>query len=113
MSPTRVFLGEFEQLVLLAVVRLEGAGYGVSLRRELERRTGRSVSIGALYATLDRLERKGYVSSRTGRPRASRGGRARRHYRVEDAGARALAHSRKMLEAMWEGVRVTGGGEGP
>lgn len=109
----RPFLGEFEQLVLLAVVRLQGEGYGMSLRREIERCTGRSVSIGALYATLDRLERKGFVSSSTGEPSAARGGRARRFFHIEVAGLRALDQSREMLEAMWDGVRLGSEGKGP
>lgn len=108
----RAFLGEFEQLVLLAVARLDGEGYGMSLRREIEERTGRSVSIGALYATLERLEDKALVSSRTGEPSPSRGGRARRFYRIEPAGARALHRSRDMLEAMWDGVSVGNESEG-
>lgn len=100
------FLGEFEHLVLLAVARLEGEGYGVTIRQEIERRTGRTPAIGAVYATLERLESKGYVSSRLGEPTAERGGRARRHYRLEPAGAEALARSRRVLERMWEGVEL-------
>ncbi|HEX7088621.1 MAG TPA: helix-turn-helix transcriptional regulator [Longimicrobiales bacterium] len=100
------FLGEFEHLVLLAVARLEGAGYGVTIRREIERRAGRAAAIGAVYATLERLEAKGYVSSRLGEPTAERGGRARRHFRLEPAGAAALARSRRVLDRMWEGVEL-------
>jgi len=80
----------------------------MSLRREIERCTGRSVSIGALYATLDRLERKGCVSSSLGEPSADRGGRARRFFRIEAAGERALDQSREMLDAMWDGVTLGG-----
>ncbi|MGH7720118.1 MAG: PadR family transcriptional regulator [Gemmatimonadaceae bacterium] len=100
------FLGEFEQLVLLAVVRLGGDGYGMSVRREIERRTGRAVSIGAVYATLDRLERKGYVSSRTGAATAERGGRAKRHFVVQQSGVRALRQSRRILAAMWKDLEL-------
>jgi len=97
-------LGELEQLVLLAVARLGGTAYGVEIRREIERRAGRALSIGAVYATLDRLERRGFASSREGEPTAVRGGRAKRYFRVEPAGAAALRGSRAALERMWEGL---------
>lgn len=102
------FLGEFEQVVLLAVARLEGEGYGVSIRREIERRTGREVTIGAVYATLSRLEDKELVSSREGETRPRRGGRARRHFRIEPAGVRALEETRGMMDRMWDGVELAG-----
>lgn len=97
-------LGEFEQLVLLAVAHLGERGYGVTVRREIEGRTGRPVSIGAVYATLDRLQEKGYVSSRTGEPTARRGGRAKRLFRLEAAGARALLATRRIMDRMWAGL---------
>lgn len=100
------FLGEFEQLVLLAIARLDGDGYGVTIRREIERRAGREVTIGAVYATLSRLEEKGFASSWEGEAEPRRGGRARRHYRIEPAGARALHASRRMLDRMWEDVEL-------
>ena len=105
-------LGEFEQLVLLAVARLGEESYGVTVRREIEETADRPVSIGAVYRTLDRLEEKGFVSSWTGEPTAVRGGRAKRHFRLEEAGARALEASREMLARMWEDVelRTEGGG---
>lgn len=98
------FLGEFEQVVLLAVAQLADQGYGVTIRREIEERARRDVSIGAVYATLSRLEEKGMVVSREGDPEARRGGRARRHYRLEPAGVDALCAARGMLDRMWEGV---------
>ena len=98
------FLGEFEQVVLLAVAQLEGEGYGVTIRREIEERARREVSVGAVYATLSRLEEKGLLHSWEGQPEARRGGRARRHYRLEPAGARALRASRGMMDRMWDGV---------
>ncbi len=104
------FLGEFEQVVLLAVARLRGEGYGVSVRREIQRRTGRDVSVGAVYATLARLEDKGLVASREGEPSPRRGGRARRHFRLTTAGARALEATRGMLERMWDGVHLPADG---
>ena len=104
--PDRPFLGEFEQVVLLAVARLEGDGYGMTVRREIERRTGRDVSIGAVYATLDRLERKGFVTSRTGDPTPERGGRARRHFELTRSGVRALRDTRRMLVALWKDLEL-------
>lgn len=98
------FLGEFEQVVLLAVAHLEERGYGVTIRREIERRTGRDVTVGSVYATLSRLEDKGYAESWEGDPTPKRGGRARKHYRILPAGVRALEESRGMLDAMWDGV---------
>lgn len=98
------FLGEFEQVVLLAVARLGDEGYGVTVLREIERRTGRSPAIGAVYATLDRLEAKGCVSSYDGEASPVRGGRARRHYRLAPAGIEALRTARRQLDRMWDGV---------
>ncbi len=98
------FLGEFEQIVLLAVAHLDGEGYGLSVRREIERRTGREVTVGAVYSTLARLQEKGFTSSYEGDATPRRGGRARRHFRLEPAGARALEASPGMLDPMWKGV---------
>lgn len=104
------FLGEFEQVVLLAVARLDGRGYGVSIRQEIAARTGRDVSIGAVYSTLDRLESKGMVRSAEGDPTPVRGGRSKRLFRIRPQGMRALAATRAMMDAMWEGVEVRQGG---
>jgi PadR family transcriptional regulator PadR len=84
-------LGEFEELVLLAVERLGKTAYGVSIRQTLEEHANRSASIGAIYVTLQRLEEKGLVRSRRGEATAERGGRAKRYYEVEAAGEKALA----------------------
>jgi PadR family transcriptional regulator PadR len=100
----QTFLGEFEMLVLLAAVRLGEGAYGVTIRREIEGRTGRGVGRGALYVTLDRLEQKGYLGSRLADPTPERGGRARRYYRVERAGLAALRESRAMISRMWQGL---------
>jgi len=104
MSPARDALGEFEQLLLLAIVRLGDAAYGVTIRREIESRTGREVAIGALYTALDRLERKGFVRSTMSAPTAERGGRSRRHFRIKPAGAAAVCQLRERLARMWEGL---------
>jgi DNA-binding PadR family transcriptional regulator len=93
-------LGDFEQLVLLALVRLGSGAYGVSVRQEVEDRTGRDVSLGAIYKTLDRLAAKGLVSSWLGEPTAQRGGRRKRHYRVEAGGEAALRNALRDLRAM-------------
>ncbi len=98
------YLGEFEQLVLLALVRLGEEGYGMTVRRELEATSGRSVSIGSVYTTLDRLEAKGLVSSSLSDPEPVRGGRARRNFRVRPEGLVALARSRELLAKMWDGI---------
>lgn len=100
------YLGAFEHVVLLAVTRLEGEGYGVSVKEEIERRTGRDVSVGAVYATLDRLESKGLVESWEGESTPVRGGRAKRHFRLRPEGARALEATRDMFESLWEGVEL-------
>jgi PadR family transcriptional regulator, regulatory protein PadR len=100
-------LGEFEQAVLLAIARLAEAGeeiYGVTIRQTIEARTGRPVAVGALYTALDRLERKGFVSSTMGQPTAARGGRAKRYFVLRPAGATALQRSREYMARMWEGV---------
>jgi PadR family transcriptional regulator PadR len=100
----RKFLGEFEQVVLLAVAQMAGEGYGTALRREIDDRSGRSVSIGAIYATLERLETKGFISSREGASTAERGGRSRRYFELSPVGRDALQRSREMLDSMWDGV---------
>jgi len=102
----RDHLGEFEQIVLLAVLRLGEGAYGVPIRREIETRTGRSLTVGALYRTFDRLEAKGYVRSWFSEPTPERGGRSKRYFKVEPAGTRALQESRNALNAMWEGLKT-------
>jgi DNA-binding PadR family transcriptional regulator len=97
-------LGEFEQLVLLALLRLGDGAYGMTVRREIEERADRDVSIGAVYATLDRLEEKGMVKSRLGESTEARGGRAKKCFRITAAGARALERSQQALRHMLEGL---------
>jgi PadR family transcriptional regulator PadR len=95
---------EFEQLVLLAVLRLGDAAYAVPIRDEIQARTGRASARGAVYATLERLEDKRYLESWLGEPIAERGGRPRRYYRVKPAAARALEESWAALQRMWQGL---------
>jgi len=102
--PRGDFLGSLELMVMLAVMRLGTDAYGMTVRREIEERTGREISIGAVYATLERLEAKGYVSSFTGEPTAERGGRAKRHFEIEADGYRALSASQNALKNMSEGL---------
>lgn len=99
-------LGEFEQLVLLAILRLDGESYGMSIRREIERTAARSASIGSVYATLERLEEKGLISSRRSDGSPPTGGRPRRFFQLERAGHAALRETREMFERMWDGVAV-------
>ena len=103
------YLGEFEHIVLLAIARLEEPSYGVPIRREIEKRARRRVSIGALYATLDRLEAKSYVRSWFSEATPQRGGRSKRYFRLLPAGRQALARSKSMLDRMWSGVTLEGG----
>lgn len=97
-------LGEFEQLVLLAVLRLGDDAYGMRVRQEITDRTGREVAIGAVYATLDRLEVKGFIESSMGEPSPERGGRAKKCFRVTGEGASALNRSREEVASMMEGL---------
>lgn len=107
--PRSSFLGDFEHLVLLALLRLGDDAYGTTIRRELEARTRRSVSVGALYTALTRLEQKGFVRSRLADPTPERGGRAKRYFVITAAGRGALEHSRALLHAMWDGIEPTRG----
>jgi len=95
------YLGEFEIVVLSTLLHLGDNAYGMTIRCEIDERTGRSVSIGAIYATLRRLERKGLVISRLGEPTAERGGRAKRFFALETAGEDAVARSRAMFARLW------------
>jgi DNA-binding PadR family transcriptional regulator len=96
----RTHLGEFEQLLLLALAHAPGEIYGVQIRLVIEERTGRTVSPGAVYTALDRLERRGLVRSRLGEPTAERGGKRKRYYRLEAAGASLLGASQRALASM-------------
>jgi DNA-binding PadR family transcriptional regulator len=97
-------IGDFEQLILMALIRLGSDAYGVSLRSEIEARTGRAISPGALYTALDRLETRGFVSSRLGDPTPERGGKRKRLYTVQPAGARELARVYESLRLMARGM---------
>lgn len=99
-------MGEFEQLVLLALLRLDNQAYGMQVREEIERRTGRDVSYGAVYTTLDRLERKGWVAHLMGEATPERGGRAKKFFRALPEGRAALRAAQDALMVMREGVSL-------
>lgn len=101
---TREALGEFEQLVLLAILHLGDDVYGVPIVDEIERRTGRKVASAAVYVTLRRLEQKGLLTSWMSEPTSERGGKARRCVKVSRAGATLLRDSRHALNNMWRGL---------
>ena len=105
-------LGSLEQLVLLAVLQLGRSAYAVSVRDEISRRTSRSVSRGAVYVTLDRLQRKGLLSSELGDPTPERGGKAKRIFTLENGGLEALQESLSELRRMADGLDVRLSGEG-
>jgi PadR family transcriptional regulator, regulatory protein PadR len=100
----REALGEFEQMVLLAIVQLSDDVYGVPIVDEIQRRTGRSVSPAAVYVTLRRLEQKGLLSSSMSDPTPERGGKARRCVTVTPSGLESLRESRRVLDRMWKGL---------
>jgi PadR family transcriptional regulator PadR len=101
---TKTHLGEFEHLVLLAILRLGDQAYAPAILEELEARTGRPPSPGSMYVTLDRLEEKGMLRSRLADANAERGGRPRRYVTVTPLGVRQLRASRTALLALWRGL---------
>ena len=105
MKPTSS-LGDFEQIVLLAILRLDDNAYGVSIRLEIAKHTGRSVAPGALYTALDRLEEKKHVKSRMGDPTPQRGGRAKRYYTVTASGRQAVIHSQTTFRSLLQGLEL-------
>jgi PadR family transcriptional regulator, regulatory protein PadR len=100
----RDHLGEFEHIVMLALLRLGDHAYGVTVRQEIEARANREVSIGAIYATLDRLEAKGLVTSKFGDPTPERGGRSKRFFRATPKGIAAVNGIHRALRKMTEGL---------
>jgi PadR family transcriptional regulator PadR len=104
------FLGGFELLVLLALIRLGDEAYGVPISEAIEASSGRDVSLGSVYVTLGRLEEKGLVASKMGEPTAVRGGRAKTYFRVTAKGLREVREAQRMLTALWHGVPQLHGG---
>jgi PadR family transcriptional regulator, regulatory protein PadR len=97
----RSYLGEFELMVILTLIQLGDDAYGVPISRELEKRRGRGVSVGSVYAALERLEQKGLVSSSLGDPTPERGGKAKRYFRVTKDGLRQVHSTRQVLTRLW------------
>jgi DNA-binding PadR family transcriptional regulator len=98
-------LGAFEQAVLLALVRLGDEAYGRAIMKEVQERLERDVAAGAVHATLERLQRKALITSRLGSGTPVRAGRARRYYRIQPAGIRALNDAREAVDALWHGIK--------
>lgn len=102
-------MGELELMVLLAILRLGDDAYGVPISKELLSLAGREVALGSIYAALDRIESKGFVTSSLGDPTPERGGRAKRYFRVTPAGLRSLRQTRAALTNLWKGIPVLEG----
>jgi PadR family transcriptional regulator, regulatory protein PadR len=101
-----VYLGELEQIVLLAVMRLGDSAYAVPILEQIEQQAGRKIARGALYTALDRLEAKGCLRSRVSAPLPERGGRARRYFTVTPAAVQSLKHSKLALLRLWRGLEI-------
>ena|SRR5437773_11071775 len=106
----REFLGGFELLVLLALIRVGDEAYGVPIAKTIEDSSGREVALGSVYITLDRLEGKGLVSSQLGEPTTVRGGRAKTYFRITGQGLRAVRHTQRTLSRLCKGVPQLEGG---
>jgi PadR family transcriptional regulator PadR len=107
----RALLTDLELMVLVAAMRLSEDAYGVTITRQIEQSTGRNVAVAVVYATLDRLEDRGLVTSFIGDPTPERGGRAKRFFRVTAKGIRQARDTRRALTALWTGVPQLRGGE--
>ena len=101
---SRDSLGSFELMVLLALLRLADEAYGVSICDEMQSRTGKDVFVGSVYAALERLEQKGFVSSRMGEATPERGGRAKRYFTVTPKGLREVRDTQRSLTKLWQGL---------
>jgi DNA-binding PadR family transcriptional regulator len=102
----KTYLGEFELMILLAALRLEDTAYGLAIAQEIERRTGREVSRGSLYVTFDRLQSKGYVTSKLAGKSGERGGRPKRYVRVTPKGLRAVREAHSALDGLFQGLNA-------
>ena len=107
---SRELLGNFELMVLLALIRLGEDAYGVPISQAIEESTGRDVLVGSVYAALERLEEKGFVSSRVGEPTPERGGRAKRYFRITAKGLRQVRETRRALIKLWQRIPELEGG---
>lgn len=107
----RTHIGDFELMVMLVLLRLGESAYGVPISREIERQCGREVALGSVYATLERLQEKGLVSSDLGEPTPERGGRAKRYFRLTRKGLRKVRETRQALIRLWRGLPELEGGK--
>jgi len=107
----RTHIGDFELMVMLVLLRLGESAYGVPIAREIEQQCGREVALGSVYATLERLQEKGLVSSDLGESTPERGGRAKRYFRVTRKGLREVRETRQVLIRLWRGLAELEGGE--
>ena len=103
-------LSDFELIVMLVLLRLGDEAYGVPIAREIEEQTGREVKLGSVYATLERLEEKGFVASELGEPTRERGGRAKRYFHATKHGIRKVRETRQALTRLWQNVPELEGG---
>ena len=101
---SREMLGNFELMVMLSLIRLGDAAYGVPISKTIEESTHREVLAGSVYAALERLEQKGFVASEVGEPTPERGGRAKRYFRITEKGLRQVRHTRSALIKLWQGI---------
>ena len=108
--PKPNYLGEFELLVMLTVIRLGEGAYGVPIAGEIEQQTGRGVAFGTVYSTLERLQKKGFVRSDLGDATPERGGRAKRYFRVTPTGLRTVRETKQTLSRLWRGLPELEGG---
>ena len=105
------YLGNFDLMLLLALLRLGDDAYGVTIAQVLEEQTGREVVVASVYATLDRLEERGLVASSLGDPTPERGGRAKRYFRITNAGLREVREAQHALVNLWKGLPQLKGGK--
>jgi PadR family transcriptional regulator PadR len=102
------YLGQHELMVMLAVLRLKDEAYGVPIAKQIGATTGREVLLGSIYATLERLEKKGFVASQLGEATAVRGGRAKTFFRVTPKGLKQVREAQQALQALWKGLPQLG-----
>jgi PadR family transcriptional regulator PadR len=105
----RTYLGPFELMAMLALLRLGEDAYGVPIFREIERQCGREIALGSVYAALERLEEKGFVTSKLGESTPERGGKAKRYFRITAKGLREVRETRQALNNLWQGLPQLGG----
>ncbi len=108
--PKPAYLGEFELLVMLTVIRLGEDAYGVPISQEIEHQTGRDVAFGTVYSTLERLQKKGLLRSQLGDATPERGGRAKRYFQATATGLRTVRETKQSLIRLWQGLRELEGG---